>query len=107
MDLLWKGPEFRDDQFADFRYLNSYLSRKEEATLPDELDDLPSRLVEDDENLTWPVATVIQYTPSDSQPDYSRYVHSHLVGAGRWSWEKVLSEVCCYYPEIVASVPQS
>ncbi|KAK0742738.1 hypothetical protein B0T18DRAFT_413622 [Schizothecium vesticola] len=93
MDLLWKGHEFRDDQFADFRYLDSELFKEEEATLPDELEDLPPRPAEEDETLAWPVATVIQYTPSDSQPDFSRYVHSHLVGAGRWSWEKVLSEV--------------
>lgn len=98
MDLLWKGHEFRDDQFADFRYLNSYLCKEEEATLPGGLDDLPPPLSEEDEEPCWPVATLIQYTPSASQPDYSRYVHSHLVGAGHWSWEKLLSQVGCYLP---------
>lgn len=98
MDQLWKGHEFRDDQFADFGYLSSDLCKEEEATFPDGLDNLPPPPAEEDEEPSWPVATLILYSPSASQPDYSRYVHSQLVGAGHWSWERLLSQVCFYLP---------
>ncbi|KAK5653692.1 hypothetical protein OQA88_8723 [Cercophora sp. LCS_1] len=81
MDLLWRGPDFRDNQYASFTF---YSPEKEAQS--------PERVLQDVENITWPATVAIQYEPTITKPEYEKQTHSKVLTTGQ-DWGTYLNQL--------------